>query len=80
MEKIFTERAHLMCPGMNFGIAMSVNSVFDKERIAKAFSITAGNHPFLNAVLGYEKSDNSYGLYPVITFLGAMNMFVSPRR
>lgn len=60
MEKIFTERAHLMCPGMNFGIAMSVNSVFDKERIAKAFRITAGNHPFLNAVLGYEKSDNSY--------------------
>ena len=60
MEKIFTERAHLMCPGMNFGIAMSVNSVLDKERIAKAFDITAGNHPFLKAVLGYEQAVNSY--------------------
>lgn len=60
MEKIFTERAHLMCPGMNFGIAMSVNSVFDKERIAEAFDIIAGNHPFLKAVLGYEKTINSY--------------------
>ena len=60
MEKIFTERAHLMCPGMNFGIAMSVNSVFDKERITAAFDMAAANHPFLNAVLGYEKADNSY--------------------
>lgn len=60
MEKIFTERAHLMCPRMNFGIAMSIDSVFDKERIAEAFERTAGNHPFLKAVLGYDKADNSY--------------------
>ena len=32
MEKIFTELVHLMCSGMNFGIAMSVNSGFDKDR------------------------------------------------
>lgn len=32
MEKIFTERVHLMCSGMNFGNVMSVNSGFDKDR------------------------------------------------
>lgn len=60
MEKIFTERAHLMCPHMIFGIAMSVDRVFDPGAIGKSFGILAGNHPFLNAVLGHDEKDNCY--------------------
>ena len=60
MEKIFTERAHLMCPHMNFGIAMGVAAVFDARLIKEAFDKLAGNHPFLNAVLGYDEKGNSY--------------------
>ena len=60
MEKIFTERAHLMCPHMNFGIAMSVDRAYDSSRIKESFSILAADHPFLRAVLGFDESDNSY--------------------
>ena len=57
MERIFTERAHLMCPHMNFGIVLSVDRAFDEDRIRKAFEILSDNHPFLRALLGYEKKD-----------------------
>lgn len=60
MERIFTERAHLMCPHMNFGIVLSVDRAFDEDRIRKAFEILSDNHPFLRALLGYEKMDNSF--------------------
>ena len=60
MEKIFTERAHLMCPHMNFGIAMVVARAFDACLIREAFDRLAADHPFLNAVLGYDEKDNSY--------------------
>ena len=60
MEKIFTERAHLMCPHMNFGIAMVVARAFDARLIREAFDRLAADHPFLNAVLGYDEKDNSY--------------------
>ena len=60
MEQIFTERAHLMCPHMNFGIAMCVDRVFDPGAINSSFDVLAGNHPFLRAVLGYDEKDNRY--------------------
>ena len=60
MQKIFTERAHLMCPHMNFGIAMGVAAAFDARLIKEAFDKLAANHPFLNAVLGHDEKDNSY--------------------
>ena len=60
MERIFTERAHLMCPHMNFGIVMSVVKEFDEEKIRKAFERLSDAHPFLRSYLGYDKEDNSY--------------------
>ena len=60
MEKIFTERAHLMCPHMNFGIVMSAERAFEKDRIRNSFDILSKNHPFLRALLGYDKKDISY--------------------
>jgi len=60
MEYLFTERAHLVCPNMCFGIAASLGKVFDKERIEETVARLAETHPFLRARLGYEKETNSY--------------------
>lgn len=60
MEYLFTERAHLACPNMCFGIAASLGKVFDKERIEETVARLAEAHPFLRARLGYEKETNSY--------------------
>ncbi len=60
MQYLFTERAHLMCPHMNFGIVMSVRVPYDKERIRKALEQLSAAHPFLNALLGYEQDKNAY--------------------
>ena len=60
MEYLFTERAHLVCPNMCFGVAASLGKAFDKERIEETVTRLAESHPFLRARLGYEKETNSY--------------------
>ncbi len=60
MEYLFTERAHLACPNMCFGIAANFGKAFDKERIEETVARLAETHPFLRAQLGYEKETNSY--------------------
>lgn len=60
MEYIFTERAHLMCPNMNFGIAEVVNRAFDAARIREVIRKLADAHPFLRALLGYQKEKNAF--------------------
>lgn len=60
MEYLFTERAHLACPNMCFGVAASLGKAFDKERIEECLVGLMGAHPFLRARLGYEKEISSY--------------------
>lgn len=60
MEYIFTERAHLMCPNMNFGITEVVNKTFDAIRIKEAILKLSKAHPFLCALLGYREENNAY--------------------
>ena len=60
MEYLFTERAHLMCPNMCFGIVTSVNRQFDEARIRETADVLADAHPFLKALLGYEEESNAY--------------------
>ena len=60
MEYLFTERAHLACPNMCFGIAVTLGKTFEKERIEECLVGLMGAHPFLRARLGYEKETNSY--------------------
>ena len=60
MEYLFTERAHLMCPNMCFGIVTSVNRPFDECGIKEAADVLADAHPFLKALLGYEEEGNAY--------------------
>lgn len=59
-QYIFTERAHLMCPNMYFGIVESVNRPFDTNALKEAFQKISDMHPFLTALLGYEKGSNRY--------------------
>ena len=60
MEYLFTERAHLVCPNMCFGIAVTLEKAFEKERIEECLVGLVGAHPFLRSRLGYEKETNSY--------------------
>ncbi|MBO4900665.1 MAG: hypothetical protein J5509_10295 [Lachnospiraceae bacterium] len=60
MERIFTERAHLMCPHMTFGIAMSTETSYDEARVKKCFDVLAEKHPFLRTVIGHDEKDNSF--------------------
>ena len=60
MEYIYTERAHLMCANMYFGIAMILPAKHDRILIEKSFDTLSQAHPFLDAVLGYEESGNRY--------------------
>lgn len=60
MQRIYTERAHLMCPNMCFGIAMAVDRPYDEAAIRDAVKRLAAAHPFLNALLGYAEAENAY--------------------
>ena len=50
MQYLFTERAHLMCPHMNFGIGMSVRVPYEEERIRKTLEQLSAAHPFRKQV------------------------------
>lgn len=59
-QYLYTERAHLMCPNMNFGITAEINSTFDEKRIRYTLSLLVKAHPFLSALLGFEEDTNRY--------------------
>ena len=60
MQYLFTERAHLMCPHMCFGIVMAVRRGYDEGEIRRSLNRLAAAHPFLRSFLGYEKDRNAY--------------------
>ena len=60
MQYLFTERAHLMCPHMCFGIVIAVNRLYDEAKIKDAMEKMSAAHPFLSALLGYEAEQNAY--------------------
>ena len=59
-QYLYTERSHLMCPNMNFGIVSEVNRPFDEDRIRYTLSLLVNAHPFLSALLGYEEDTKRY--------------------
>ena len=59
-QYIFTERAHLMCPGMYYGIAGVLDAPCDKSRLKHTLDTVSYAHPFLRAVLGYEQDSDRY--------------------
>jgi len=60
MEYIFTERAHLMCPNMCFGIVASVNKSFDRNLVEKTVEKLSTAHPFLRALIACDEKANAY--------------------
>ena len=60
MQYLFTERAHLMCPNMCFGIVLSADRPYEEERVRLCVEQLSAAHPFLNALLGYEEAGNAY--------------------
>lgn len=52
MQKIYTERAHLMCPQMNFGIIIEVKDEYNEKKLIDSLDLIAKAHPFLRALLG----------------------------
>ena len=59
-QYIFTERAHLMCPCMYFGIAGVLSAPCDKSRLKHTLDTVSYAHPFMRAVLGYEQESDRY--------------------
>ena len=60
MEYIFTERAHLMCPNMCFGIVMCINNELNESRIAEAVECLSSAHPFIRALISHEEKENRF--------------------
>ena len=60
MEYIFTERAHLMCPNMCFGIVMCINAKLDESRIADTVNCLSLAHPFIRALISHEEKGNRF--------------------
>ena len=59
-QYLFTERAHLMCPDMTFGIAASVCAGFDPAKVTECAEKLSLAHPFLRAVIGHEEKTNAF--------------------
>ncbi|WP_024858987.1 condensation domain-containing protein [Ruminococcus albus] len=60
MEYIFTERAHLMCPNMCFGIVMCINAELDESRIADTVKCMSSAHPFIRALISHDEKENRF--------------------
>lgn len=54
IRKVFTERAHLMCPSMHFGIAAAIARPFDETRIFEALEKLRACHPLLSSIISFE--------------------------
>ena len=60
MQYLFTERAHLMCPRMCFGIVTEVGRSYEEPLIRECVDQLSAAHPFLNALLGWNRAENAY--------------------
>ena len=60
MQYLFTERAHLMCPRMCFGIVIAVGRAYDEPRFRACMDQLSNAHPFLKALLGWDQEKNAY--------------------
>ena len=58
--EIFTERAHLMCPNMCFGIVICINKELNENKIADTVKRLSAAHPFLRALISHEEQGNRF--------------------
>lgn len=55
-QYIITERAHLMCPNMNFGIKARIKGQYDYAKVQNTIKLLMEAHPFLKSVIAKEAS------------------------
>ncbi|MBQ3912557.1 MAG: hypothetical protein II694_06265 [Lachnospiraceae bacterium] len=60
MEYVFTERAHLMCPNMCFGIVIGIKKELDEDRIGETVKCLSFAHPFIRALISHEEKENRF--------------------
>lgn len=77
-QYLYTERPHLMCPNMNFGIVSEINSIFDEKRIRDTLLLLTNAHPFLSALLGYEEETKRF--YYNITSESQVNLILKDEK
>lgn len=51
---IYTERAHLMCPNMHFGIMTKIKSNYEEEQVRQSINVLQKAHPFLQSLITKE--------------------------
>lgn len=51
---VYTERAHLMCPNLHFGIMAQIKKKYDIEQVRQSADILQKAHPFLQSLLAEE--------------------------
>lgn len=57
-KDICTERAHYMCPNMNFGIAVDIAKTYDEDKIYEAIGKLKDAHPLLSMIVDETVSYN----------------------
>lgn len=51
---LYTERTHLMCPDMHFGILAKLEKPFQEQKLSRSIDALQYAHPFLQSVIGAE--------------------------
>ncbi len=55
-QYIVTERAHLMCPNMYFGIQFRIRADYESGKMKETVRALADAHPFLKSVIAKEEA------------------------
>lgn len=64
-QYLVTERAHFMCPNMQFGILMEIEREYERDNMNETLRRMAEAHPFLKSLIAYEEGTDK--LYYKIT-------------
>ena len=63
---ICTERAHYMCPNMEFGILAHIRAEYSREKVLETVRMLQAAHPFLRSLIAEEPgSKKPYYQIPV---------------
>lgn len=59
-QYIKSERAHLMCPNMQFGIIFTVKADYDEQKVQHVITQLCQAHPFLKCLVAQDETGNYY--------------------
>lgn len=59
-KKIISERAHLMCPNMFFGIMIKIDRKFHIQKFQESLSVIQAAHPIISSVINMDHMDDIF--------------------